>query len=95
MITIINNINAVSGRFNRLKRGPRSAKIIPRIDEIKNLGNFSIFSQKSDIIHLCYVDWGPFQVFSVNGYTTCCWFLEFKLIRVYIWMSLCLHHGKL
>jgi hypothetical protein len=44
-----NRISAVFGRFVRLRQGPIIIKINPNVDDTKNLGNRSIFSQKSDI----------------------------------------------
>jgi len=44
----IKNI-VVCGRWSRLKNGPTKVNISPSVEEIKNLGKRSIFSQKSDI----------------------------------------------
>ena len=42
-------INAVCGLLSRLKNGPIIVNIKPKVEEIKNLGNRRILSQKSDI----------------------------------------------
>lgn len=47
---IIIKIPAVFGLLSKLKNGPIIVKINPNVDEMKNLGNLSILSQKSDII---------------------------------------------
>lgn len=44
----INNV-VVSGRFSKFKKGPMIVKINPSMDEMKNLGNLTIFSQKLGI----------------------------------------------
>lgn len=46
-------ITAVFGLLSRLKNGPIIVKINPKVDEMKNLGNLSILSQKSDILNNC------------------------------------------
>ena len=46
---IDNKINDVCGLLSRLKNGPMMVKINPKVEEIKNLGNRKILSQKSDI----------------------------------------------
>lgn len=56
---IINITNASSkadvwGRLSRLKSGPIMVKIRPKVDEIKNLGNLSIFSQKLGMLVTTY-----------------------------------------
>ena len=43
----------VLGLLSRLKNGPIIVKINPRVDEMKNLGNLNILSQKSDILNNC------------------------------------------
>jgi hypothetical protein len=52
-ITIIkiidNKINDVCGLFSKLKNGPIIVNIRPKVEEMKNLGNRKILSQKSDI----------------------------------------------
>lgn len=50
-IIVINNI-VVCGRFNKFKKGPMIVKINPSIDEMKNLGNLIIFSQKFGIFYV-------------------------------------------
>jgi hypothetical protein len=48
---IINKrIAVVCGLFSRLKKGPIIVNISPKVAEMKNLGNLSTLSQKSDII---------------------------------------------
>lgn len=48
--TIIDNkINDVCGLLSRLKNGPIIVSTKPKVEEIKNLGNRKILSQKSDI----------------------------------------------
>jgi len=48
---IINKrIAVVCGLLSRLKKGPIIVNINPKVAEMKNLGNRSILSQKSDII---------------------------------------------
>jgi hypothetical protein len=48
---IINKrIAVVCGLLSRLKKGPIIVNINPKVAEMKNLGNLSILSQKSDII---------------------------------------------
>ena len=47
--TIDNKINDVCGLLSRLKNGPIIVNIKPKVEEIKNLGNRKILSQKSDI----------------------------------------------
>lgn len=46
---IIIKITAVFGLLSKLKNGPIIVRINPKVDEIKNLGNLSTLSQKSDI----------------------------------------------
>jgi hypothetical protein len=46
---IENKINAVCGLLRRLKNGPMIVSIKPKVEEIKNLGNRNMLSQKSDI----------------------------------------------
>jgi len=46
---IENKINAVCGLLIRLKNGTMIVSIKPKVEEIKNLGNRKILSQKSDI----------------------------------------------
>ena len=52
-ITITTRISVVFGLLSRLKNGPIIVKINPKVDEMKNLGNLSILSQKSDILSNC------------------------------------------
>lgn len=57
--TEIDTINAhsraaVVGRLSRLRNGPMIVKISPKVDEIKNLGNLSMFSQKLGMIFTMY-----------------------------------------
>ena len=47
--TIDNRINDVCGLLSRLKNGPIIVNTKPNVEEIKNLGNRRILSQKSDI----------------------------------------------
>jgi hypothetical protein len=50
VIKIIDNrMNDVCGLLSRLKNGPIIVNIKPKVEEIKNLGNRKILSQKSDI----------------------------------------------
>jgi len=49
IIIITNNI-VVCGRFSKFKKGPMIVKTRPSIDEMKNLGNLIIFSQKFGIV---------------------------------------------
>jgi len=54
--TIISTrINEVFGLLSRLKNGPIIVKINPKVDEMKNLGNLNILSQKSDILNNCEI----------------------------------------
>jgi hypothetical protein len=46
---IENKITVVCGLLRRLKNGPIIVSIKPKVEEIKNLGNRNILSQKSDI----------------------------------------------
>ena len=46
---IIIKIPAVFGLLSKLKNGPIIVKINPNVDEMKNLGNRNVFSQKSGI----------------------------------------------
>jgi hypothetical protein len=50
-ITVITKITVVFGLLSRLKNGPIIVKINPKVDEMKNLGNLNILSQKSDILN--------------------------------------------
>jgi hypothetical protein len=52
MRNIINNtrINAVCGRLSKLKKGPIIVNSNPNVEETKNVGNRSRFSQKSTIV---------------------------------------------
>jgi hypothetical protein len=43
-------INAVCGRLSKLKKGPIIVNNNPNVEETKNLGNRSRFSQKSTIV---------------------------------------------
>jgi len=52
---IITRITVVFGLFNRLKNGTIIVKINPKVDEMKNLGNLNILSQKSDILNNCEI----------------------------------------
>ncbi len=52
-ITAITKINVVFGLLSRLKNGPIIVRINPKVDEMKNLGNLNILSQKSDILNNC------------------------------------------
>jgi hypothetical protein len=52
-ITVITKITVVFGLLSRLKNGPIIVKINPKVDEMKNLGNLNILSQKSDILNHC------------------------------------------
>jgi hypothetical protein len=52
---IITRITVVFGLFSRLKNGPIIVKINPKVDEMKNLGNLNILSQKSDILNNCEI----------------------------------------
>jgi hypothetical protein len=52
-ITVSNRITVVFGLLSKLKNGPIIVKINPKVDEMKNLGNLSILSQKSDILNNC------------------------------------------
>ena len=56
IITIKNT--AVCGRWSRLKNGPTIVSISPSVEEIKNLGKRSMFSQKSDIM-LSFIKYLP------------------------------------
>ena len=50
VIKIIDNrINDVCGLLSKLKDGPMIVNIKPKVEEMKNLGNRKILSQKSDI----------------------------------------------
>jgi hypothetical protein len=50
VIKIIDNkINDVCGLLSKLKNGPMIVNIKPKVEEMKNLGNRKILSQKSDI----------------------------------------------
>jgi hypothetical protein len=49
------NKKAVCGCLSRLKNGPIIVKINPKVDEMKNLGNLNILSQKSDILNNCEI----------------------------------------
>lgn len=49
----ITKTTVVLGLLSRLKNGPIIVKINPRVDEMKNLGNLNILSQKSDILNNC------------------------------------------
>ena len=51
--TITIKIPAVFGLLSKLKNGPIIVKINPSVEEMKNLGNLSILSQKSDILSSC------------------------------------------
>ena len=55
-ITSITKTPAVCGLLSKLKNGPTIVKINPNIDEMKNLGNRRILSQKSDIWNRCETD---------------------------------------
>ena len=46
---IDNRINDVCGLLSKLKNGPIIVNTKPKVEEIKNLGNRRILSQKSDI----------------------------------------------
>ena len=46
---IDNKINDVCGLLSKLKNGPIIVKIRPKVEDIKNLGNRNMLSQKSDI----------------------------------------------
>lgn len=48
-IIITSNNSAVCGRLSKLKKGPIIVKSNPNVEETKNLGNLSRFSQKSTI----------------------------------------------
>lgn len=50
---VITKTTVVLGLRSRLKNGPIIVKINPRVDEMKNLGNLNILSQKSDILNNC------------------------------------------
>lgn len=52
-ITVTTKTTVVLGLLSRLKNGPIIVKINPKVDEMKNLGNLSILSQKSDILNNC------------------------------------------
>lgn len=52
---IITKITVVFGLLSRLKNGPIIVKINPKVDEMKNLGNLNILSQKSDILNNCEI----------------------------------------
>ena len=49
----ITKTTVVLGLLSRLKNGPIIVKINPRVDEMKNLGNVNVLSQKSDILNNC------------------------------------------
>ena len=52
---ITTRITVVFGLLSRLKNGPIIVKINPKVDEMKNLGNLNILSQKSDILNNCEI----------------------------------------
>lgn len=52
---ITTRITVVFGLFSRLKNGPIIVRINPKVDEMKNLGNLNILSQKSDILNNCEI----------------------------------------
>jgi hypothetical protein len=45
-------IIVVCGRCNKFKKGPIIVKTSPIIEDIKNLGNLKVFSQKSGIVNI-------------------------------------------